>query len=198
MSDDVEPEAAHLRTALATLVATEPELPAGSADIERRGKRRLAQRRWGAIAGALVVAAAGVTAVSLTSGPDPVRHVAQPPTESEPGNGSQLAEGFPIGSAVNGVAAALPAGVSLGELPMDISWRAGGLLDVPVVTTAGPATLTLRVSDGTCEATVLPIETMTWAELDAIARSVCAEWISNGSPVVIIGPGEENPDAASQ
>jgi hypothetical protein len=30
------------------------------------------------------------------------------------------------------LAAALPAGASVAELPVDIGWRAGGLLEVPI------------------------------------------------------------------
>ncbi|MBX6752300.1 MAG: hypothetical protein IRY85_22005, partial [Micromonosporaceae bacterium] len=144
---DVDDDAADVRTALATLVAHEPDLPSGSADIERRGRRRLAQQRiLGTVAAALVVVAAGVGALSLVGGPIEPTQVAQPPDTTtpvdlpsdDPAGGSQLAVGFPVGSAVDAVASALPAGVSLGELPMDIGWREGGQLDLPVVAADGP------------------------------------------------------------
>jgi hypothetical protein len=195
-----EPGTADVRAAMAALVATEPELPTGSADIERRGRRRLAQQRWGVAAAALVVAAAGVSAISLTVGSGPATPVAQPPavTGTNPDGNTGLAEGFPIGSAVEAVGSALPAGASLGELPMDIAWRVGGLLDVPVATTGGPATVTIQVVDGTCTATVAPVGALSADDLGAIGVSVCIEWFETGSLPVIPGvPGAEQPDLAA-
>jgi hypothetical protein len=197
-----EPDPTDLRSALATLVAQEPDLPSGTADIERRGRRQLARRRWGgAVATAFVVAAAGVAAVNLngTGGPEP--HVALPPTAttSDPA-GTGLAEGFPIGSAVDAVASALPSGASLGELPMDIAWQEGGLLDVPVITAAGAVTVTIQVAEGRCAATASPVDGLTAADLTAVADAVCAEWTAGGSlPVIPAGqPGDEQPDLAAR
>jgi hypothetical protein len=200
-------DGADIRTALGTLVAHEPELPSGSADIERRGRRRVTTRRLGGtVATAVVLVAAGVGAFSLAGrGPAEPTPIAQPPETTTPADtsdtvgGSVLAEGFPVGSAVDAVASALPAGASLGELPMDIGWREGGLLDVPVVTAAGPVTLTVQVVDGTCSATVAPADSLTPPDLDGIAASVCAEWAATGSLPIIWGPpGEERPDLAAQ
>ena len=204
---DVPDDGADVRTALAALVTQEPELPTGSADIERRGRRRLAQRRiLGTAAGAVVLAAAGVSAFSLAGNPVEPSPIAQAPETTapidttDPAGGSMLAEGFPVGSAVDAVASALPAGASLGELPMDIGWREDGLLDVPVVTAAGPAIVTLQVVDGACSATVSPDGALSSAELAAIGDAVCAEWVATGSlPVIPAGPaGEERPDLAAQ
>lgn len=211
----IDDDGADVRTALATLVAHEPDLPAGSADIERRGRRRLAVRRLGGgVAAAVVLAAAGVTTVTLMAnepaGPD---QVAQPPDvtapidTTDPAGGSMLADGFPVGSAVDAVARALPAGTSLAELPMDIGWREGGLLDVPVSLgpvsgPPGPPThlVTIQVVDGVCSATVEPAGALSDADLDAIATSVCTEWVATGSlPVIPANPsGEEQPDLAAQ
>jgi len=209
-------DAADVRTALATLVTHEPALPAGSADIERRGRRRLAQRRiLGTAAGAVVLAAAGVSAFSLIDRPADPTQVAQPPEvtvpvdvpSEDPAGSTGLAEGFPVGSAVDAVASALPAGASLADLPMDIGWREGGLLDVPValgpVTGTPPAPthfITIQVVDGTCAASVTPSDALTQADLDAIAAAVCTEWVATGSlPVIPADPtGEERPDLAAQ
>ena len=196
--NDTEPDAAQVRTALATLVATEPELPAGTADIERRGRRRLVGRYWGGLAAAvLVVTVASLGASSLRG---PAAPVAAVPDDTSPIGGSQLAMGFPLGSATAAVQAALPAGVSLGELPMDLAFQPGGQLDLPVNTPAGPATLTVRIDQGRCDASVLPLESMTWSELAAIAASVCSEWIATGSLPVVPGDpsGVERPDLAAQ
>jgi hypothetical protein len=184
-------------------VATEPDLPSGAADIERRGRRHLARRSWAmSAAAAVVVAAAGVTAFTLYDPSGPSTPVAQPPeaTATSPSIDTGLPVGFPVGSAVDAVAAALPAGASLGELPMDIGWREGGLLDVPVVTAIGPATVTVQVVNGVCDATVAPVDALTGADLEAIAASVCAAWVETGSlPVIPAGPpGEERPDLAAQ
>lgn len=198
---------ADVRAALATLVSTEPDLPTGSADIERRGRRLRFQRRMTAGAGgALVLVAAGLGALQLTGGEQTGTTTAQPPASSSTDSGgSQLASGFPVGSAVDAVAAALPASFAVADLPMDIGWRAGGLLEVPIgfgpVTGTPPAAthvITIEVSDGTCAATVTPSDALTQAELDAIATAVCAEWAATGSPRVIPGAaGEENPDLAT-
>jgi hypothetical protein len=183
-------------------VASEPDLPSGTADVERRGRQQLARRRWAGAAAALVVVAAGVSALSLRT-PAPTVPVALPPGTSQTGD-TGLAVGFPIGSAVEAVAAALPAGASLGELPMDIGWRSGGLLDVPVVTAGGAATLTIQVDQGSCNATYASVDPaapgLTQADLQSIADAVCAEWVATGSLPVIPGgpPGEDTPDLAAQ
>src|SRR5690606_19841313 len=105
------------------------------------------------------------------------------------------------------VARALPAGISLAELPLDAGWREDGRLDVPVVVgpvtgTPPPAThlITIQVVDGACSATVEPADALSEADLDAIAASVCAEWVATGSPPVIPADpsGEEQPDLAAQ
>lgn len=203
-------DAADIRAALATLVAHEPDLPSGTADIERRGRRRLATRRLGGTAAAaIILAAAGVGALSLAGGPDEPTQVASPPDTTapvdpgDPAGGSMLPVGFPVGSAVDAAASALPAGVSLGELPMDIGWREGGQLDVPVVAAAGPATLTVQVADEACSAWIAEPagwDALTAADLAAIADAVCAEWLATGSlPIIPADPtGEEQPDLAAQ
>jgi hypothetical protein len=204
-----DPNPADLQAAMARLVSTEPALPAGSEDIERRGRRLLAQRRaTSGVAAALVLALAGFGAVQLAGGQRPGTTIAQPPgTSTDDPSGSQLASGFPVGSAVDALAAALPAGVSVAQLPMDIGWRAGGHLDVPVglgpVTGEPPAPthlITIQVNDGTCVATVTPSGALSQADLDAIAAAVCTEWVATGSlPVIPAGPpGEEQPDLAAQ
>ena len=197
-----DPDPADVRAALATLVSTEPALPTGSADIERRGRRLLTQRRASTgVAAALVLVAAGLGAVQLAGSQRPGATIAQPPGSSitDP-SGAQLPSGFPIGSAVDAVASALPGGAVVGELPTDIGWRAGGLLDVPVEVDSTSVALTVQVADGTCAASVTPSDALTQADLDAIAAAVCAEWVATGSlPVIPAGPpGEERPDLAAQ
>lgn len=213
--NDNHDDAPDVRTALATLVAQEPDLPSGSTDIERRGRRRVANRRLGAVAALVVLGAAGVSAVSLLGGaPGEPSEVAQPPDitapvdTTDPAGGSMLPDGFPVGSAVDAVAAALPDGATLGELPMDIGWRVGGLLDVPLVlgpvgqgTPADPThVITIQVADGACSATVDPSGALTPDDLSAIADAVCAEWEATGSLPVIPADasGEERPDLANQ
>lgn len=203
-------DAADIRAAMATLVAHEPDLPSGSADIERRGRRRLAARRLGGAAAATVVlAAAGIGVLSLAGGPDEPTQVASPPDTAAPidpagpAGGAMLPVGFPVGAAVDAVASALPAGVGLGELPMDIGWRVGGQLDVPLTAQTGPATLTVQVADGACSAWVAEPagwDGLTPAEVQAIADAVCAEWVATGSLPVIPADasGEERPDLAAQ
>src|SRR5690606_21937089 len=143
--DSVEADAQDVRAALATLVSSEPDLPSGADDIAQRGRRRLARRRLGGANAAAVVlgTAAGVTALSLgpvgSPAPDQVAlapEVSAPVDDPAGSGGTGLAEGFPVGSAVDAVARSLPPGASIAELPMDIGWRVGGLLDVPV--TLGP------------------------------------------------------------
>jgi hypothetical protein len=199
---DKELSPAEVRAALATLVAAEPDLPAGAGDIERRGRQRVARRTWAAsAAAAVVVAAAGITAINLSGPSGPATPIAGPDvTASEPSIDTGLPTGFPVGSAVDAVGSALPPGAGLGELPMDIGWREGGLLDVPVVTAVGPATITVQVVDGVCGATAAPVDAVSGTDLEAIAAAVCAAWVETGSlPVIPAGPpGEEQPDLAAR
>ncbi len=200
-----EPDPTDIRSAFATLVADEPALPSGTTDIERRGQRRLARRRWGgAVASAVVLGAASVVAFSLNGSPPATPPVALPDitsaSPSDPAGSIGLPGGFPIGAAVDAVASALPPGASVGELPMDIGWQEGGLLDVPVATPIGDATLTIQVAEGACHAWTSPVDSLTEVELAAVADAVCAEWVAGGSlPVIPAGPGgEEQPDLAAR
>lgn len=119
----------------------------------------------------------------------------------DPASGSEIIQGFPVGSAIDALASALPTGASVGDLPMDIGWRAGGLLEVPIITTAGTsATVTIQIADGRCTATVDPADMLSEADLAAIADKVCAEWVALKSPPIIPADpsGEERPDLAAQ
>ncbi|MBV1855105.1 hypothetical protein [Catellatospora tritici] len=187
-----------VRAALAALVADEPDLPGGTADIEQRGIRRR-NRRFATI-GALVAVPllAGAVAVAAwpTSTPAP-RPLAQPsasPQLADPNAGSQLATGFPLGSAVDAVSEALPAGVSLAELPMDLGWQADGSLTLPL---AAGGELTLTVADGTCSVSAPGLNA---AQGRTAADAVCAAWRAAGSPPVApVGPAPaEQPELAAQ
>src|SRR4051812_19142680 len=116
MTDDQD-----VRSALAALVADEPDLPGGTADIERRGARRR-NRRYAAI-GTLTLSPvlAGAVAVAMWHTAPPAQVTAQAPAtpqatvqadpnQSDPNAGTQLAVGFPLGSAIDAVSDALPAG----------------------------------------------------------------------------------------
>lgn len=84
---------------------------------------------------------------------------------------------------------------------MDIGWRGIGLLDVPIVTPTGdPATVTIRIADGTCSATVDPAGALADATLSDIADQVCAEWVAHKSPPIVPADpsAEERPDLATQ
>jgi hypothetical protein len=206
-----EVDAGEVRSAFATLVAAEPELPTGTDDIERRGRRRLVRRRLAGLAVVVVAAgAAGLVAVTVagtgagpTSGP-----VAAPPPAGDsagpdPGaaaGGAQLAQGFTVDAAVTSLLPALPAGVSVGELPMDIGWRTGGTLDVPLTGPAGNGVLTIRIADGACSASVAPAGLLAAGDLDAVTDAVCAAWAADGSPAIVPAgpPGPEQPDLANQ
>jgi hypothetical protein len=111
----------------------------------------------------------------------------------DPFAGSQLAQGFPLGSAVDAVSAALPPGVVLADLPIDLGWGAGGSLVLPL---ASGGELTLTVA-GSC-AVVAP--QLTPAQATAAADAVCAAWRGAGSPLVVpADPGaSERPDLAAQ
>lgn len=114
--------------------------------------------------------------------------------------GTGLAVGFPVGSAVDAVLTALPAAVTLGDLPMDIHWREGGRLDLPVTGGAGEATLALEVTDGGCAATLEPAGLLSAAELETVAGAVCDAWRAAGSPAIVPGGpvGEEQPEYANR
>ncbi|GHJ48320.1 hypothetical protein Cs7R123_56620 [Catellatospora sp. TT07R-123] len=187
-----------VRAALAALVADEPDLPGGTADIERRGVRRR-NRRFAAI-GALVATPllVGVVAVAAWPTPQP-QPLAQPPAASptqfvDPNAGTQLATGFPLGSAVDAVAGALPAGVALAELPMDLSWQADGSVRLPL---AAGGELTVAVAGGTCTASAAALET---ADAAKVADALCAAWVALGSPPVApAGPApSDQPDLAAR
>ncbi|MEU8261653.1 hypothetical protein AB0C02_13665 [Micromonospora sp. NPDC048999] len=186
-----------VRAALAVLVANEPGLPSGTADIERRGTRRRVRRRVAVGALAAVPLLAGAVAVAVWPAAPP-RQVAQlpssPPAVADPNAGSQLAIGFPVGSAVDAVSDALPAGVSLAELPMDVGWRTDGSLALPL---SRGGELTLTVGNGTC---VVSAPHLNVAQAEAAADAVCAAWRAAGSPPVVpAGPaGPEQPELATR
>jgi hypothetical protein len=93
-----------------------------------------------------------------------------------------LPVGYPLGEAFAAFASALPAGVSLGEPPMDVAWGPGGTLVVPVVSggRTGTSTLTLGTPcTATAVAGVLDARTAT-----AAADAVCSSWAAFGSPDV--------------
>ncbi|GIF99067.1 hypothetical protein [Catellatospora citrea] len=187
-----------VRSALAALVADEPDLPAGSADIERRGVRRR-NRRYAAIGAlALTPLLAGAVAVAVWPSAPPAQVTAQasptPEPAFDPNAGTQLAVGFPLGSAVDAVAGALPPGVGLAELPMDLGWGAGGTLVLPL---ASGGTLTVTVADGSCG---IVTERLTPTQATAAADAVCAAWAAAGSPPVLPSDpnASERPDLAAQ
>ncbi|MEV4413812.1 hypothetical protein [Catellatospora sp. NPDC049609] len=189
-----------VRAALAVLVADEPDLPSGAEDIERRGVRRR-NRRY-ALLGALALSPALAGAVALGVWPrsaPPPQATALPPAsptaaEVDPAGGTQLATGFPLGSAVDAVAVALPAGVSLAELPMDLSWQADGSLALPLT---GGGTLTVTVAEGACTAAA---PALSGTQAVAVADAVCAAWRAAGSPPIVPTDPDaaERPDLAAQ
>ncbi|MDI1462572.1 hypothetical protein QEZ54_16490 [Catellatospora sp. KI3] len=178
-----------VRAALAALVADEPDLPGGSADIEQRGIRRR-NRRFTAI-GALVAVPLLAGAVALAARPtqapttQPLAQPSPSPQLVDPNAGTQLPTGFPLGSAVDAVAGALPGGVSLAELPMDLGWQADGSLTLPLT---GGGVLTLTVANGDCSVSAPGLDA---AQGKAAADAVCQAWRDAGSPPV--APVEPNP-----
>lgn len=187
-----------VRSALAALVADEPDLPGGTADIERRGVRRR-NRRYAAIGAlALTPLLAGAVAVAVWPSAPPAQVTVQaspsPEPVFDPNAGTQLAVGFPLGSAVDAVSGALPPGVALAELPMDLGWGEGGTLVLPL---ASGGTLTVTVADGDC---VVDTQRLTPAQATATADAVCAAWVAAGSPPVLPADpnASERPDLAAQ
>lgn len=173
-----------VRSALAALVADEPDLPGGTADIERRGQRRR-NRRYAAIGAAVLSPVlAGAVAVAVWPAAPPADVTAQVPASPsaaapvDPNAGSQLAVGFPLGSAVDAVSGALPAGLTLAELPMDLGWGADGTLALPL--TSGGA-LTLTMTGGSC---AVDAAALTSAQAVTVADAVCDAWRAAGSPPV--------------
>lgn len=184
-----------VRAALATLVATEPELPEGADDIERRGRRRR-NRAWFGSGGALAVLAIAATVVvaSWPGAPTAPPVAIDPPTATfDPAGGTMLA-GFTIDAAVTAVTATLPAGTTVGELPADIGFQEGGILVLPLAPTGS---LTLTIAGGSCSAQAAALST---SDLTRIATSVCAAWEAAGSPVIIPATpsDEEHPELAAQ
>jgi hypothetical protein len=214
IAGETEADPAEVRTAFATLVAGEPALPSGSDDIERRGRRRLARRRLAGLAVVVMAAgAAGLVAVTVAgtgAGPTsgPVAGPPAPPVDvTDPGGaaggpagGAQLAQGFTVDAAVTSLLPALPSGVNVGELPMDIGWREGGTLDIPLDGADGHGVLTIRIADGSCSASVAPAGLLSAGQLDAATDAVCAAWVADGSPAIVPAgpPGPEQPDLANQ
>ncbi len=188
-----------VRAALAALVADEPDLPSGADDIERRGVRRRNRRYTLLGALALTPVLAGVVAVGVWPGQAPTQSSALPPASPtaaavDPNAGAQLATGFPLGSAVDAVAVALPSGVTLAELPMDLSWQADGSLGLPL---AGGGVLTVKVADGSCTASAAALS---GSQATAVADALCTAWRAAGSPPIM--PADpitgEQPDLAAQ
>jgi hypothetical protein len=120
---------------------------------DQRRTRRV--RVWTAAA----LGAAGVAVVA--SLPDPA-----PPASTVT---SGVAQGFPVGSAIEAAIPALPADVTIGELPMDIAW-AGDQVDVPIVVAGGSDVLVLTVG-ATCTAEAASLDAQV---LDDVAAAVCA------------------------
>jgi hypothetical protein len=184
-----------LRAALATLVADEPALPTGADDIERRGRRRRDRRRIAIGTGAAGVLAFGLGGVwaAGAGGPDAPPAAVPGPTSApaDPAGGTGLAEGFPLGSAIDAVAGA---GVVLGEIPMDLGWQAGGVLTLPL---ADGTPLSITVGPDGCTATSAELSASRSA---AVAEAVCAAWAAEGSPEIVPAgpPGEERPDLAAR
>lgn len=179
-----------VRSALATLVRDEPALPTGAEDIERRGIRRRNRRRAAIGAAALVPVLAGGVAIAAWPGATPV----QAPARTGPPAGQQVAVGFPVGSAVDAVIGALPPGVELGDLPMDIGWHSGGMLTLPL---KGGASLTVAISGGTC---TLSSSALNPAQASTVSYAVCTAWRAAGSPEITAAstPGPEQPELAAQ
>jgi hypothetical protein len=197
---DLDP--AEVRSALATLVATEPALPSGTDDIERRGRRRLVRRRLAGLAVAVVAIGAAGVAVAVAEGPEPARTPVAAPPEAPvdsgaaggPAGGAQLAQGFTVDAAVSAAAAA---GAGIGELPMDVGWRTGGTLDLPL--RAG-GVLTIRIAGGACDTSVAPASVLSNDVLKAVTDAVCAAWVAAGSPHIVasVPGGPEQPELANQ
>jgi hypothetical protein len=190
-----------LHHALATLVADEPGLPSGADDIERRGRRRRDRRRLAVAAGAAGVLAVGLGGAWLVSAgpaatPPPV--AIAPPAEAAPTGdpgvdpgGTGLAQGFPLGSAIDAVTGA---GVAVGEIPMDLGWEPDGGLTLPL---ADGTALRVTVGPAGCTASAPG-----WgaARSATVADAVCAAWVDAGSPAIVPAgpPGAERPDLAAQ
>ncbi|MBB5869614.1 hypothetical protein F4553_002993 [Allocatelliglobosispora scoriae] len=190
-----------VRSVLSTLVRDEPPLPTGSADIERRGARRVYRRRMAFGAAALLPALAGGVAFAAWPGSTVAGIGPSVASRQETGtgleSGTQLAPGFPVGSAVDAVSGALPAGVTVGELPTDIGWREGGTLSVPL---ADGSALLVTVSGGACS---VQAATLTGPQGTVVADAVCAAWQAAGSPPILPAgppeaPGTEHPELAAQ
>jgi hypothetical protein len=124
---------------------------------DQRRTRRV--RVWTAAALGAAAAVAGVAVVA--SLPDPA-----PPASTVT---SGVAQGFPVGSAIEAAIPALPADVTIGELPMDIAW-AGDQLDVPIVVAGGSDVLVLTVG-ATCTAEAASLDEQVLAD---VADAVCA------------------------
>jgi hypothetical protein len=150
-----------LRDLMQRATAQLEDRPWSSSDLRsaadaRRGRRA---RIWAA--GALGAAAAVAGAVVLTSNADPV-----PPASTV---ASDVAVGFPVGSAIEAAIPALPPDATIGDLPTDIAW-VGDRLDVPIVVAGGSDVLVLTVSQGcTAQAATLADEV-----LEQVATAVCS------------------------
>lgn len=164
-------DGADVRTALAALLENEPDLPSGSTDIERRGRRRLVARRLGGGVAAAVVLAAGLTAVSLAArGPAGPTQVAQSPVATaSPG---------PVNTdrVLAAVARALPDGFSVDDVPIVDGVGGGQGVEIEIQLTRQDDErtwlLTVRVAENGCTATVEPTA-FSDADLEAIADAYC-------------------------
>jgi hypothetical protein len=133
--------------------------------VRTAARARTARRRtWGALGGVAVAASVAAIAFAL-GGP-----VVQPAAPSAPAAGSGVAVGFPVGSAIEAAMSAFPSGVEVGELPVDIAWRDGTTLTIPIVVDGTPATLELVAADAGCTATSVALTSST---LDAVSSAVC-------------------------
>jgi hypothetical protein len=132
-----------------------------TSDVRRAADHRRTRRTRVWAAGALGAAAAVAGAAIVASAADPA-----PPASSIT---SDVAQGFPVASAIEAAIPALPADVAIGDLPMDIAW-AGDRLDVPILVPTGADVLVLTVSQTcTAEAATLSPEV-----LEDVAAAVCA------------------------
>ena len=73
---------------------------------------------------------------------------------------------------------------------MDIGWGTGGTLDVPLENGANAGVLTIRIADGTCDASIAPASVLPVGGLAAVTDAVCVAWVAEGSPAIVpAGPG---------
>lgn len=185
-----------MRYAAGDAPAREFSTPVIASAARARTRRR---RTWygvgalGAAACATAVAAVGYGALggpSTSNPPVAIGPTASAPTDPgviDPG-GISLPSSLPLGEAVAVVDAELPAGTTVGELPMDAAFTPDGSLTLPLATGSGAAELVLTATAAGCSADSAALDAAT---LDSIAAAICtaaAQYPNQPGTVVDSGP----------